>query len=84
MYEKIGNPSVAPARRQDRASLAQRDLDNLRVGSGARKQYIDPDDVVTERTQELDGARCDVRIGEQPHATAEVRSLASHAPKRAA
>src|SRR5437870_4823448 len=45
---------------------------------------VDADDIVTQRAQERDGTRCDVQVGEQPHATAEVRSLASQAPYFAA
>jgi hypothetical protein len=70
--------------REDGAPVLTRDgYDGLVVRFG-RKRLVHTDDVVPQRAQVSDGPRCDVQIREQPHATADVRSLASQAPYFAA
>src|SRR5213596_1723488 len=66
------------------AAVPARVLDDLVIGCARREDVTHPLDVVPERTQEGDRAGRDVQVGEQPHATAEVRSLASQAPYLAA
>src|SRR5437899_2488669 len=68
----------------DGSAVPARVLDDLVIGRARREDVTDPLDVVPERTQEGDRAGRDVQVGEQPHATAEVRSLASQAPYLAA
>src|SRR5436309_8683089 len=68
----------------DGPAVPARVLDDLVIGCARREDVTDPLDVVPERTQEGDRAGRDVQVGERPHATAEVRSLASQAPYLAA
>lgn len=68
----------------DRLSRRAYSTIDLVIGCARREDVTDPLDVVPERTQEGDRAGRDVQVGEQPHATAEVRSLASQAPYLAA
>ena len=68
----------------DRLSRRAYSTIDLVIGCARREDVTDPLDVVPERTQEGDRAGRDVQVGERPHATAEVRSLASQAPYLAA
>ena len=49
-----------------------------------RQEIGDANDVVTKGPEVSDRSRGDLEVGEEPHAIAEVFSLASHAPYRAA
>jgi len=55
-------------------------LDDIAVGHVRNQDFAHPGDVMSQLTQIRDRARPDIDVGEEPHATADVRSLASQAP----
>lgn len=69
--------------RKYRPILRRSAIDNLFVRCGGRKDFIDPDNVMTERSK-LHRTRGDVHVGKKPHSRARVFSLASQAPYLAA
>lgn len=59
-------------------------VDNCQIGGCGGEAIGDPHYIVAAFTKEADSTVSDVQVGDDPHARMVARSVANHAPYRAA